>query len=129
MRRAAVIAVALAATACGGGGGASDSAGSTSTAAATAAKRQQAPPAGPAPRLTVSQPCDNAKGFTCSTLTVPLDRTGQVKGVLRLNVAAADNTDANFVQVRLLTSRKRSETNGAQNARNRSDCRAPRPGI
>jgi pimeloyl-ACP methyl ester carboxylesterase len=94
MRRAAVIAVALAATACGGGGGGGDGSGSASTAAATTAKRQQAPPAGPAPRLTVSHPCDNAKGFTCSTLTVPLDHSGKVPGDLRVPVAAADNADA-----------------------------------
>jgi pimeloyl-ACP methyl ester carboxylesterase len=33
-------------------------------------------------------------GFTCSTLTVPLDRSGRIKGTLQLNVAAADNTRA-----------------------------------
>jgi pimeloyl-ACP methyl ester carboxylesterase len=94
MRRAAVvIAVALAVTACGGGGGASDTATSTGTASANA-KQQQAPRAGPAPRLIVSHPCDNAKGFTCSTLTVPLDHSGRTPGNLRLAVAAADNADA-----------------------------------
>jgi pimeloyl-ACP methyl ester carboxylesterase len=93
MRCAAVIAVAVAVTACGGGGGASDTATSTGTASAKA-KQQQPPPAGPAPRLTVSHPCDNAKGFTCSTLTVPLDHAGRTPGNLRLAVAAADNADA-----------------------------------
>ncbi|HEX6620266.1 MAG TPA: alpha/beta hydrolase [Solirubrobacteraceae bacterium] len=91
MRRAALIAVALAIAACGGGGGGSETAQSTS-AAATA--KQQSPPAGPPPRLTVSHPCDNAKGFTCSTLLVPLDHAGRTPGDLRLSVAAADNADA-----------------------------------
>jgi pimeloyl-ACP methyl ester carboxylesterase len=92
MRRAAPIAVvAVAIAACGGGGGAggSDTARSTSTAA-----RAQLPPPGPAPRLTVSHPCDNAKGFTCSTLVVPLDHSGRTPGDLRLAVAAADNAKA-----------------------------------
>jgi pimeloyl-ACP methyl ester carboxylesterase len=93
MRSAATIAVvAVAIAACGGGGGAggSDTARSTSTAVA----RAQQPPAGPAPRLTVSHPCDNAKGFTCSTLVVPLDHSGRTPGDLRLAVAAADNASA-----------------------------------
>jgi pimeloyl-ACP methyl ester carboxylesterase len=91
MRRVALIAVAVAIAACGGGGGGagSDTARSTST---TAKARQ--PPAGPAPRLTVSHPCDNAKGFTCSTLVVPLDHSGRTPGDLRLAVAAADNAKA-----------------------------------
>jgi pimeloyl-ACP methyl ester carboxylesterase len=91
MRRAALITVAVAIAACGGGGagGASDTARSASTAA-----KAQPPPAGPAPRLTVSHPCDNAKGFTCSTLVVPLDHSGRSPGDLRLAVAAADNADA-----------------------------------
>jgi pimeloyl-ACP methyl ester carboxylesterase len=91
MRRVALIAVAVAVVACGGGGAAGDSAHSK-TAAATA--RQQAPPAGPPPRLTVSHPCDNAKGFTCSTLRVALDHSGRTPGDLRLAVAAADNVAA-----------------------------------
>jgi pimeloyl-ACP methyl ester carboxylesterase len=91
MRRVALIAVAVAIAACGGGGdgGSSDTGRSTST----AAKARQ-PPAGPAPRLTVSHPCENAKGFTCSTLVVPLDHSGRTPGDLRLAVAAADNADA-----------------------------------
>jgi pimeloyl-ACP methyl ester carboxylesterase len=88
MRRVALIAIALAIAACGGGSGAAHS---TNTAAKA---KQQAPPAGPAPRLTVSHPCDNAKGFTCSTLLVPLDHSGRTPGDLRLAVAAADNADA-----------------------------------
>jgi pimeloyl-ACP methyl ester carboxylesterase len=91
MRRVALIAVAIAIAACGGagGGGGSGTASSTSTAA-----RAQQPPAGPAPRLTVAHPCDNAKGFTCSTLVVPLDHSGRTPGDLRLAVSAADNADA-----------------------------------
>src|SRR5512133_2008796 len=89
MRRVALIAVAVAMAACGGGGGASEH----STSAAARAARQS-PPAGPAPRLTVSHPCDKAKGFTCWTLPVPLDHSGRTPGDLRLAVAAADNADA-----------------------------------
>src|SRR5690242_5556981 len=91
MRRVALIAVALAVAACGGGGAGGDTARSTSAPARAA---QQPPPAGPPPRLTVSHPCDNAKGFTCSTILVPLDHSGRTPGDLRLAVAAADNADA-----------------------------------
>ena len=91
MRRVALIAVALAIAACGGGGGGSDTAHSTSTAAKAG---QRSAPAGPAPRLTVSHPCDNAQGFTCSTLLVPLDHSGRTAGDLRLPVAVGDNADA-----------------------------------
>jgi pimeloyl-ACP methyl ester carboxylesterase len=34
--------------------------------------------------------CPNARGFTCSTLTVPLDRSGKVRGTLKLRVAVQD---------------------------------------
>jgi pimeloyl-ACP methyl ester carboxylesterase len=91
MRRAALIAVALAIAACGGGGGGADTGRSPSL---SAKARQQAPPAGPAPRLTVSHPCENASGFTCATLVVPLDHSGRTPGDLRLSVAVADNADA-----------------------------------
>jgi pimeloyl-ACP methyl ester carboxylesterase len=47
-----------------------------------------------APRLADPQPCAEAAGFTCSTLLVPLDRTGRVQGSLRLNVAVSDNASA-----------------------------------
>jgi pimeloyl-ACP methyl ester carboxylesterase len=47
-----------------------------------------------APRLTGAHPCPEAPGFTCSTLQVPIDRSGRLKGTLELNVAAADNRDA-----------------------------------
>jgi pimeloyl-ACP methyl ester carboxylesterase len=93
VRRAAVIAVALAVTACGGGGN-DDGAGGGSAATTAAAAKPARKPAGPPPRLTVSHPCDNAKGFTCSTLTVALDHSGQTPGDLRLPVAVADNADA-----------------------------------
>ena len=46
------------------------------------------------PRLANPQPCAEAAGFTCSTLAVPLDHTGRVKGTLTLNVAASDNASA-----------------------------------
>jgi pimeloyl-ACP methyl ester carboxylesterase len=34
--------------------------------------------------------CPDAPGFTCSTLTVPLDRSGKVRGTLKLRVAVQD---------------------------------------
>jgi pimeloyl-ACP methyl ester carboxylesterase len=46
------------------------------------------------PALTDPHACPNLGGFTCSTLTVPLDWRGRVPGTLKLNVAAADNTGA-----------------------------------
>jgi pimeloyl-ACP methyl ester carboxylesterase len=45
--------------------------------------------AGP-PRLTGSQPCSGAPGFTCSFLDVPLDHQGRAKGRLGLQVAVQD---------------------------------------
>jgi pimeloyl-ACP methyl ester carboxylesterase len=48
----------------------------------------------PGPRLTDSHPCAGQPGFTCSTLTVPLDHRGRTPGSLRLQVAVADNADA-----------------------------------
>jgi pimeloyl-ACP methyl ester carboxylesterase len=44
--------------------------------------------------LVGSRPCEGASGFTCSTLSVPLDHSGQVGGRLDLRVAAADDTRA-----------------------------------
>jgi pimeloyl-ACP methyl ester carboxylesterase len=88
MRRAAVIAIALAAAACGGGRG-----GGNEDATTTAAARPASRPAAPA-RLTAAHPCRGARGFTCSSLTVPLDRSGRAPGELRLPVAVADNADA-----------------------------------
>ena len=46
------------------------------------------------PKLTDPHPCPNAPGFTCSTLTVPLDHSGKRSGTLSLQVGASDNTDA-----------------------------------
>ena len=46
------------------------------------------------PRLANPHPCAEASGYTCSTLAVPLDRTGRVKGTLQLNVAVSDNRSA-----------------------------------
>jgi len=52
-----------------------------------------APPLRP-PALTDQHPCPGFGGFTCSTLTAPLDRRGRDPGTLKLNVAVADNTRA-----------------------------------
>jgi len=46
------------------------------------------------PALTDPHPCPGIGGFTCSTLTVPLDRTGRQPGSLDLQVAVADNDAA-----------------------------------
>jgi pimeloyl-ACP methyl ester carboxylesterase len=48
----------------------------------------------PAPRLTDPHPCPDEPGFTCSTLTVPLDHRGRVPGTLGLQVATGDNATA-----------------------------------
>jgi pimeloyl-ACP methyl ester carboxylesterase len=48
----------------------------------------------PRPRLTSPHPCKDQPGFTCSTLTVPLDHRGWLPGTLDLQVATADNTGA-----------------------------------
>jgi pimeloyl-ACP methyl ester carboxylesterase len=55
------------------------------------------------PRLTQPHPCPGITGFTCSTLAVPLDHFGRVRGTLRLQVAAADNADAPRGVLLLLT--------------------------
>jgi pimeloyl-ACP methyl ester carboxylesterase len=52
-----------------------------------------APSARP-PSLTDQHACPDLGGFTCSTLTVPLDWRGRVPGTLKLNVATADNEAA-----------------------------------
>jgi pimeloyl-ACP methyl ester carboxylesterase len=46
------------------------------------------------PRLQASSPCPGVTGYTCSTLDVPLDRTGRRNGTLHLRVGAADNVTA-----------------------------------
>ena len=67
------------------------------TAAPTARATQAAPTEAQA-ALTGAHPCAGLQRFTCSFLTVPLDRSGPVKGAvqgtLRLQVAAAGNTAA-----------------------------------
>jgi pimeloyl-ACP methyl ester carboxylesterase len=50
--------------------------------------------AGPPAQLTQSHSCTGIAGFTCSTLTVPLDHSGHTPGTLRLQVAASDNGKA-----------------------------------
>jgi len=49
-------------------------------------------PAGPG--LADTHRCSGRPGFSCSTLSVPLDPTGNTPGTLRLQVAAADNVTA-----------------------------------
>ncbi|WP_103338179.1 alpha/beta fold hydrolase [Amycolatopsis sp. CA-126428] len=49
---------------------------------------------GDRPVLADPHPCPGQPGFTCSTLTVPLDHTGRVPGTLKLPVATADNVTA-----------------------------------
>jgi len=61
--------------------------------------RHQAKPAAPAAQaapavLTGAHPCAGLRQFTCSFLTVPLDRSGIANGTLNLQVAAAGNLDA-----------------------------------
>ena len=60
-----------------------------------------ASPAGPG--LNASHACPNAPGFTCSTLTVPLDHSGHRPGTLALAVATADNANAPRGVLLLLT--------------------------
>jgi pimeloyl-ACP methyl ester carboxylesterase len=90
VRRVGAIALLIALVAgCGGGGG---------KPAATAARTATAPPATgapkPAPRLTAQHACANARGFTCSTLEVPLDHSAHTPGTLPLRVAVADKPGA-----------------------------------
>ena len=47
--------------------------------------------------------CSGLSGFTCGTLTVPLDHTGRVAGRLDLAVAVADNAEAPRGVLLLLT--------------------------
>jgi hypothetical protein len=46
------------------------------------------------PALRDPEPCPGVTGYTCSTLDVPLDRTGRQKVTLHLRVGAADNVNA-----------------------------------
>jgi pimeloyl-ACP methyl ester carboxylesterase len=52
------------------------------------------PSHGPRAQLTQLHACAGIPGFTCSTLTVPLDHNGHTPGRLSLQVAAADNVKA-----------------------------------
>jgi pimeloyl-ACP methyl ester carboxylesterase len=61
--------------------------------AGAAAGTRAGPAPGP-PRLTGAHPCAGQPGFTCSTLTVPLDHGGRAPGELKLQVATADNANA-----------------------------------
>ncbi|WP_329520903.1 alpha/beta fold hydrolase [Spirillospora sp. NBC_01491] len=61
---------------------------------ATAAAAPTPSIAKPPPRLAGAHPCAGQPGFTCSTLTVPLDHRGRAGGELDLQVATAGNTDA-----------------------------------
>src|SRR5215470_3756893 len=53
--------------------------------------------------LTGAHPCPGLRGFTCSYLAVPLDRSGKVPGTLRLQVAAGDNVHARLGTLLFLT--------------------------
>jgi pimeloyl-ACP methyl ester carboxylesterase len=55
------------------------------------------------PALTGAHPCPGLDGFTCSYLAVPLDRSGKVRGTLRLQVAAGDNVHARLGTLLFLT--------------------------
>ncbi|MFI6643658.1 alpha/beta hydrolase [Streptomyces sp. NPDC050504] len=46
------------------------------------------------PALTDPRPCPGQSGATCSDLTVPLDRTGELRGTLKLRVATVGDADA-----------------------------------
>jgi pimeloyl-ACP methyl ester carboxylesterase len=59
-----------------------------------AAAAETRAPAKPPLGLTDPHPCAGQPGFTCSTLTVPLDHGGKTPGELKLQVAAADNVNA-----------------------------------
>jgi pimeloyl-ACP methyl ester carboxylesterase len=46
------------------------------------------------PALRDPAPCPGVTGYTCSTLDVPLDRSGRKKGTLQLRVGASDDVKA-----------------------------------
>ncbi|MFK4148460.1 alpha/beta fold hydrolase [Streptomyces sp. NPDC004065] len=64
------------------------------TCTSVAQDRAAATPAGKSGGLSGAAACPGLNGFTCATLTVPLDHRGAVPGRLGLNVAMADNTRA-----------------------------------
>jgi pimeloyl-ACP methyl ester carboxylesterase len=55
------------------------------------------------PTLAAPHPCADTPGFTCSTLTVPLDHFGNARGQLALAVAAAGGIDDKRPVLILLT--------------------------
>ncbi len=64
------------------------------TCTSAAQDRSDAAPAGGNGGLSGAAACSGLKGFTCATLTVPLDHSGGVPGRLGLKVAMADNVNA-----------------------------------
>ena len=93
MRRWVVVAVVLA----GCGGSDPPQAARTPAPTETAAEATAAPQradAGPRPRLRGAEPCPDVQDATCSTLRVPLDRSGSSDETLDLRVAVAGAKDA-----------------------------------
>jgi pimeloyl-ACP methyl ester carboxylesterase len=90
-RRVLAALAALAAAGCGGG-----SHGPQPAATAPSARPAAAVPT-PVPELTHPRKCPDAPGATCSTLRVPLDRSGRVKGSLDLRVAVTGRAGAPVV--------------------------------
>jgi pimeloyl-ACP methyl ester carboxylesterase len=88
----AVVLVAVVVAACTSGGSAGTGPGTPGAGGATGPAITQA--GQPAARLTGSRPCAGASGFTCSTLSVPLDHSGRVGGRLDLRVAAGTGDQA-----------------------------------
>lgn len=64
------------------------------TCTSSAQDRGTAGPAGGSGGLSGAAACPGLEGFTCATLTVPLDHGGAVRGRLGLKVAMGDNADA-----------------------------------
>ncbi len=71
---------------------------SASAEATAAAPRADAAPT-PVPRLRGAKPCPDVDDATCSTLRVPLDRSGGEDGTLDLRVAVAGERGAPVVVV------------------------------
>ena len=70
-----------------------------------------------------SAPCPGFSGYTCSTLTVPLDHTGRAAGALSLAVATADNAAAPKGVLLLITGGPGSEVERARCDGPSSACR------
>ncbi|MER6982430.1 alpha/beta fold hydrolase [Streptomyces carpinensis] len=64
------------------------------TCTSAAQDRAASAPAGRTGQLSQAAACPGLTGFTCATLTVPLDHGGDVPGRLGLKVATADNVKA-----------------------------------